>query len=237
MAFRLPILVSAGLLFSIFPASSARADTIPVTSGGLTIAWDDPSSFVLFGPGGFALSGLFIRIPSSPQDTCFSGCTPGTVINLSSVAGGGSGFTLGQSFTANVNGVEFASPDQPDSWLGLTGMFRFDSSDVVAPAFTGTSDRVFLRAPFVFEGQVAGFSRDDSQAQMPLFELNLAGSGTARLGLSPEGGLYRFPEATYTFEDLNPIPEPTAILLLGTGLARMACLRRRKTAACGMKQA
>ena len=29
---------------------------------------------------------------------------PGQVINLSSVAGGGPGLTLGQSFTANVNG-------------------------------------------------------------------------------------------------------------------------------------
>jgi hypothetical protein len=92
MAFRLPILVLVGFFFSISAASSARADTIPVTSGALTIAWD-PSSFVLFGPGGFALSGLFIRITSSPQDTCFAGCAPGQVINLSSVAGGGPGTT------------------------------------------------------------------------------------------------------------------------------------------------
>ena len=177
MAFRLPILVLVGCCFSIFAASSARADTIPVTSGALTIAWDDPSSFVLFGPGGFALSGLFIRIPSSPQDTCFAGCTPGQVINLSSVAGGGSGLTLGQSFTANVNGVEFARPDQPDSSLGLAGMFQFDSADVVAPPLSGTFDRIPLTAPFVFRGQVAGFARDDSEAQTPLFQLDLGGRG------------------------------------------------------------
>ena len=231
MAFRLPILVFVGLFFSISAASSARADTIPVTSGELTIAWDDPSSFVLFGPGGFALSGLFIRIPSSPQGTCFTGCTPGQVINLSSVAGGGSGFTLGESFTANVNGV-VARTDQPDTWLGLTGLFRFDSSDVVAPPLTGTSERVFLTAPFVFQGQVAGFPRDGSEAQMPLFQVNLAGRGTDRLGLTDFGdGVYRVPEAVYTFEAPNPVPEPTAILLLGTGLARVLFTRRRKTPA------
>jgi hypothetical protein len=221
MACRLPILVCAGFLFSISAASSARADTIPVTSGALRVAWDDPSSFVLFGPNGFALSGLFIRIPSSPQDTCFGGCTPGQVINLSSVAGGGSGLTLGQSSTANVNGVEFATPDQPDSWLGLTGMFQFDSSDVIAPPLPGTFDRIFLTAPFVFQGQVAGFARHDSEAQMPFFQVDLAGRGSARLGLSPlEDGTYRSPQATYTFEDLNPVPEPTATRAAGWGTRR-----------------
>lgn len=234
MVFRLPILVLLGFFFSIPAASPARADTISVTSGALTIAWDDPSSFELFGPGGFALSGLFIRIPSSPQDTCFAGCTPGQVINLSSVAGGGSGLTLGQSFTANVNGVEFARPDQPDSWLGLTGRFQFDSSNVVAPPLSGTFDRIFLTAPFGFQGQVAGFAHDDSEAQTPLFQLDLAGRGTARLGLSPlEDGTYRFPEAAYTFETLDPVPEPTAILLLGTGLARVMFLRRRRAVGLG----
>jgi hypothetical protein len=231
MALRLPILTLFGFFFSISAASSARADTIAVTSGALTIAWDDPSSFVLFGPDGFALSGLFIRIPSSPQDTCFAGCTPGQVINLSSVAGGDSGLTLGQSFTANVNGVEFARPDQPETWLGLTGRFQFESSDVVAPPLSGTFDRIFLTAPFVFQGQVAGFARDDSDASTPLFQVDLSGRGTVRLGLSPiEDGTYRFPEAAYTFEAAAPVPEPAAILLVGTGLARVMFLRRRKAA-------
>jgi hypothetical protein len=226
MTRRLPILTLAGLLLGIFPA---RADTITVTSGGLNIAWDDASSFAIFGSDGFALSGLFIRVPSSPQQTCFSGCTPGTTVNLSSVAGGAPGFTLGLAMTATIGGVVLANPADHETWLNLAGTFLFNAPNVVLPPFASEElGRIGLSAPFTFQGQVAGFAPDDTEGEVPLFQVDLIGQGTALFSLSafPPGGTYRFPEVSYTFHDAAPIPEPASMVLFGTAVAGLLFRRR-----------
>jgi hypothetical protein len=225
---RLPILTLAGLLLSTF---TARADTITVTSGGLNVVWDDASSFAFFGSDGFALSGLFIHVPSSPQQTCFAGCTPGATVSLSSVAGGSPGFTLGLAMTATVGGVVLANPAQHETWLNLAGTFLFDAPDVIIPPFASDEFvRIALSAPFTFDGQVAGFAPGDTEDDVPLFQLDLTGQGTALLSLSafPPGGTYRFPEVSYTFHDAAPIPEPTSMVLFGTAVAGLL-LRRRSS--------
>jgi hypothetical protein len=69
--------------------STASAEPITITAGRFVIASGDPPFFQFVGADGFALNGGFPRIGISPQRTCSRGCPPGTVVNMSAVAGGG----------------------------------------------------------------------------------------------------------------------------------------------------
>jgi len=66
----------------------------------------------------------------------------------------------------------------------------------------------------------------------------LFGSGTARLTFVPHqnpefAGAFNVETASYDFQaqQVDPIPEPTSMLLFGTGLAGLAAVRRRGRAA------
>src|SRR5215210_5045478 len=112
MAIRYRVLITALLVFGI-SGSAARADPVTIRSGSFVVAWDDPSSFTISGDG-LVLSGLFVRIPSSPQQACFIGCLPGTTVNLSAVAGGPFELSLGESHIAFLNGVPLTVPNEPE---------------------------------------------------------------------------------------------------------------------------
>jgi len=229
MAMRYRLLIAALLVFGI-SASSARADPVTVRSGSFTVAFDDPSSFNISGDG-LVLSGLFVRIASSPQQQCLPGCLPGATINLSAVAGGPSAGSLGQSFTAVLDGVPLTVPNQPDTWLNLTGDFVFTAGDIVLPPLTPVgSGAVMSPAPFTFEGQVSGFRRGDPSTS--IFALDLTGQGTASFRVvSSPNGTFVAPEVTYRFEDVAPVPEPGTMMLFLTGAAGLILRRRAPTAA------
>jgi len=53
----------------------------------MTVAWDDLNAFVILGTNGFALGRLGFGAASA-QDTCFRGCRPGMIVNLSAVQAG-----------------------------------------------------------------------------------------------------------------------------------------------------
>ena len=61
--------------------------------------------------------------------------------------------------------------------------------------------------------------------------LNLTGSGLATLGFTkfPTSPGFFLSSATYEFEPAMPTPEPMSIVLVGTGLAGLAALRRRRS--------
>jgi PEP-CTERM motif-containing protein len=217
-------MLAIGALFATSSVTSLSEEPIIVTSGQFQVGFDNPTFFRFFGTDGFTLSGIFIQTLSSPQQTCVPGCAPGAAVNMSAVAGGESAvtpFPLGFSTGAVINGTEFLRPFglQAESPL-LAGTLRFDAPVVVLPNFT---------APFVFNGQVTGFAHDDLDARMPLFDVALVGQGTARLTFEDFfEGTFREPVATYTFAATPAVPEPTTILLLGTGLAVVGLRRWRE---------
>jgi hypothetical protein len=220
---RIRFVAIAAVLFSAASVVTVRADPVSVTSGVFVLPDDDASFFQFFGADGFVLGGLFIPTPISPHGTCVrGGCTPGTNVDMSAVAGGDlARGSLGLSTAAIVNGTEFQSLPfrlRLDS-LQLRGVFRFD-----APV-TRLSDSS-ATAPFNFNGQVTAFAREDLDLIAPLFSVDLMGHGTVQLTGFPEPVDVA---AIYTFTtDAPAVPEPATFALFASGLAGMACAWRRK---------
>ena len=187
-----------------------------VTSGQLVLPWDDPSYFSFVGVG-LALSSGFIYTPSSPWRTCLSGCRPGTVLDMSALAGGASPFTrfpLGVSFQAVVNGVNHVPIDSQR--LRLAGELRFTAPHIVLPPLADVTFARLFTAPFELNGFVTAFAFDDAEARNPLFEISLVGRGTVTAAFETFGGVYSSDEVVYGFA---PVPEPASLVLVGVGLA------------------
>lgn len=210
-------------------AATASADPIVVTSGQFDIG-RGPSHFTLSGSDGFVLVAFDVPTAFASPSCAATGCRAGSTFDPSVVAGAASGvradlplppaFTLGAASSAVVNGTVFAPPvDFPASFpgpLGLAGSLHFDASPFVVP-----DTATFFRSPFVFSGHVTGFDIGDVDARHPLFDVDLAGRGTALVDFEDR--------TTRLFFETTPAatPEPATLLLLGTALAGVAARSRR----------
>ena len=197
-------------------ASTASADPISITSGGLVgdssaarvdIASPD-RSFAMSGAGD-AVGGIY-----APAQACAAGeCTPGATLGLEAYWSGGD--FLG---TASIDGTTY----QMNGGDSAAGAVHFHGS-WTAPTFTG-QQTAFVTSPFTFDGSFWYPAFSGSATPIPL-----VGTGTATLGLDwhPADNTWLLSSAHYVFANQSPseTPEPATLLLLATGLVGMATRR------------
>lgn len=209
-------------------SSSVQADpiTIVITSGTLVGEGRESSGVRATGssPSGFSFdAGRAFLLGNWGPGVCMQPvCGAGSTIDMSS------SFT-GQEFPGVVtyNGVtyEIGRTSGPPSAM-MQAMWT--ASLTIPIDFTGGT----LTSPFTFSGAFyqGGFSD-------PMPTVNLIGSGLLSVEMFPRGQgprderIFGISTAAYTFggDDLAPTPEPGTWLLIGTGAALVARLRRRRS--------
>lgn len=210
---RLLVLASACALWS----APVSADPVHITAGA--VVWSGSlagsgSSVTLTG-GGFTFDGRTGFGVFGPGVCLLPACAAGSDVDLSLFWSGsdlpGQATWSGQTY-AGVGSVGGPSSLLGD-WMGTL---------TIPAGFSGGT----LSAPFLFAGQ---FTVDPTTTQ-PGVRVDLAGSGLASATFNPSAvqpGGFILSALRYDFE-AAPVPEPMSMLLVGTGLAGIAALRRRR---------
>jgi hypothetical protein len=209
-------------MFLIAPLA-AHAD--PIQIGGsvrTTPVFGMPNTYEFFVLllGGDRFDVPLARVPTPAELVC-SPCAPDQLIDVSTA------FTLAGSSltgTAEVNGV-------PYHRVFGEGELNFLASPLTVPADTPSSTVYLVQpSPLTATGSLRFFDKDTSQL---LFDHEVFGSGTTRLYLvGAEGGPVGAPNSFYFIdyglaEPHPPVPEPSTLLLFGTGAVLLTRMVRR----------
>jgi hypothetical protein len=197
----------------------ARADTIQITGGAAT---GDTTrlDLAVSGESGLHLNAVFDPNEGiyAPAEQCFGPpCFPGRPFSVNAAWFGA------HDGTASIDGSTFNLGLQDEQTGALSAFFE---GVLLLPAFEGEQFGS-VSAPFTFSG-----------ALFPPFELglpptvNLQGSGTVTATLEwphpdfPNSWIFR--SIRYEFESVAPVPEPTSLVLIGSGLGGLALRRWRR---------
>lgn len=204
-------------------SAPAQAEPIVLTSGVFNwVSGGGNADVTLAGPGfsfegrALTLSGVF-----NPYWQCLvPECTAGTTVDLFSRF-----TTTDIPGDAIYEGIAYRPGSGFEAASNLDA--RWSGSLPIPDGFTGG----MVTAPFTFAGE---FTIHGS-ATTPGEVVDLLGGGTATLTFAPSPPLVleAFP-GTFSLTAVRfdieaaPVPEPTSMLLIGSGLAGLAALRRRQ---------
>lgn len=155
--------------------------------------------------------------PLTPGEELCTPCSPGQVLDLST------------TFTLAADGLWFTSPDEPGRPAFGEGQLTFAGTPVTVPVRTAGGG-----FELTFPLAATGFLRFvDAETSNVLFENSVFGTGVGGLLLTGPNSAVPYSFAAFRYDLADPVPEPTSIVLTGTGvlwLARHARNRRRTRA-------